>query len=123
MKYKADLNLHCSKQELANYFETFAPVLIWMAISFLLVLAILNHWSMRLMDFVIAYTQALIECKMYMTLPHGISTWHGHAKYYVLKLINNIYGQKQAGKVFLIIGIRSCTKLILSILFLVIVLL
>ena len=47
-----------------------------------------------------AYTQAPIDCKIYMTLPHGISTWHGSAKNYVLKLINNIYEQKQAGKVF-----------------------
>ena len=37
---------------------------------------------------------------MYMTLPYGFLTWHGHAKAYVLRLINNIYGQKQVGKVF-----------------------
>ena len=54
MKYKACLNLHSSKQELgANYFEMFAPVVSWMAIYFLLDLAIFNHWSMRLIDFVI----------------------------------------------------------------------
>ena len=35
-----------------------------------------------------------------MTLPHGIFMLYGHAKDYVLKLINNIYGQKQVGKVF-----------------------
>ena len=51
-------------------------------------------------DFVMAYTQAPNECKIYMTLPHGISTWYGHAKDFVFRLINNIYGQKQAGKIF-----------------------
>ena len=55
---------------------------------------------MRQIDFVVAYIQALIECKMYMTLPHGISMWYGCGKDYVLKLINNIYGWKQVGKVF-----------------------
>ena len=100
-KYKACLNLHRSKQEMgANYFETYAHVVTWMAIPFLLVLAILNHWSMRQIDFVMAYTQAPIECKMYMTLCQGISTQYGHAKDYALRLIHNIYGQKQAGKMF-----------------------
>ena len=75
MKSKANLNLHGSKQELsAIYFETFAPVVSWMAICFLLVPVILNHWSMRQIDFVMAYTHAPIECEMYMTLSHGILT-------------------------------------------------
>ena len=51
-------------------------------------------------DFVMANTQVPIECEMLMTLPHDISAWHGHAKDYVLKHINNIYGQKQDDKVF-----------------------
>ena len=49
---------------------------------------------MRQIDFVMTFTQTLIACEMHMTLPHGISTWHGHAKFYILKLINNIYGQR-----------------------------
>ena len=33
MKYNAHLNLHGSKPELGvNYFETFAPVVTWMAL-------------------------------------------------------------------------------------------
>ena len=44
-----------------------------------------------------AYTQAPIECELYMTLPQGVSTWFGHAKDYVLCLVNNIHGQKQGG--------------------------
>ena len=119
VKYKAHLNLYGSKQELgANYFETYTTVVTWMAIRFLVVLAILNHWSMRQIDFVMAYTQAPIECEMYMTLPHGISTWYGHAKDYVLRLINNIYGQKQASKVFANYRDENCGRLILNVLFL-----
>jgi hypothetical protein len=34
---------------------------------------------------------------MYMELPPGIETKHGNSKDYVLKLLANLYGQKQAG--------------------------
>ena len=54
-KYKAHLNLHGGKQELGvNYFETYAPVATWMAIRFLLIVAILNCWFLRQVDFVMA---------------------------------------------------------------------
>ena len=97
-KYKACLNLHGGKQELGvNYFKTYVPVAIQMAIRFLLIVAIFIHWFLRQVVFVMAYTQAPIDCKMYMTLSQGVSTWFGHAKNYVLRLVNNIYWQKQAG--------------------------
>jgi hypothetical protein len=35
-----------------------------------------------------------------MELPQGIQTKHGNSKEYVLKLEKNIYGQKQAGRVW-----------------------
>ncbi len=41
-----------------------------------------------------------IECDMYMELPQGIKTIEGDSKQYVLKLLKNIYGQKQAGRVW-----------------------
>ena len=100
-KYKACLNLHGSKQELdVNYFMTYAPVSTLMAICFLLIVAILNHWFLRQVDFVMAYTQAPIKCEMYMTLPQEVSTWFGCAKDYVLQLVNNIYRQKQVDLVW-----------------------
>jgi hypothetical protein len=37
---------------------------------------------------------------MYMELPTGIHTKHGNSKDHVLKLLANIYGQKQAGRVW-----------------------
>jgi hypothetical protein len=45
-----------------------------------------------------AYPQALIEMDMYMELLTGIHTKHGNSKDHVLKLLANIYGQKQAGR-------------------------
>jgi len=44
-----------------------------------------------------AYPQAPIEMDMYMKLPMGIQTKHRNSKDHVLKLLANIYGQKQAG--------------------------
>ncbi|EJK50602.1 hypothetical protein THAOC_30362, partial [Thalassiosira oceanica] len=47
-----------------------------------------------------AYTQAPIERDMYMKIPPGISTSFGDKRDYVLKLNKNLYGQKQAGRVW-----------------------
>jgi hypothetical protein len=47
-----------------------------------------------------AYPQAPIKMDMYMELPLGIHTKHGNSKDHVLKLLANIYGQKQAGRVW-----------------------
>ncbi len=43
------------------------------------------------------YPQALIEMGMYMELLTGIHTKHGNSKDCILKLLANIYRQKQAG--------------------------
>jgi hypothetical protein len=47
-----------------------------------------------------AYSQAPIEMDIYMELPQGIQSKHGNSKEHVLKLEKNIYGQKQAGRVW-----------------------
>jgi hypothetical protein len=47
-----------------------------------------------------AYPQAPIKMDMYMELPTGIHTKHGNSKDHILKLLANIYGQKQAGSVW-----------------------
>ncbi len=47
-----------------------------------------------------AYPLAPIEMDMYMELTTGIHTKHGNSKDHVLKLLANIYRQKQAGLVW-----------------------
>jgi hypothetical protein len=47
-----------------------------------------------------AYPQAPIKMDMYMELPTSIHTKHRNSKNYILKLLANIYGQKQAGCVW-----------------------
>jgi hypothetical protein len=97
-KHKGRLNLHGGKQEFCtNHYKTYAPVVTWFAIQLLIVFGILFDWALRQVAFVMAYPQAPIEMDMYMELPTGIHTKHGNSRDHVLKLLANIYEQKQAG--------------------------
>ena len=44
------------------------------------------------------YTQYPIECGMYLNLTDGIETETGNIRAHVLKILQNIYSQKQVGK-------------------------
>jgi hypothetical protein len=47
-KHKARLNLHGGKQQFGvNYFETYAPVVTWIAIRLMVIFSILFGWFMR----------------------------------------------------------------------------
>ena len=83
-----------------KYYDTHAPVMTWFAIRLMIVFGILFNRSMCQIDFVMAHPQAPIEMGMYVELPQGIKTKHGNSKDHVLKLLQNIYGQKQAGRVW-----------------------
>ena len=81
-----------------NYYDTHAPVMTWFANRLMIVFGILFNRAMRQIDFVMAeYPQAPIEMDMNMELPQGIDTKHGNSKDHVMRLLQNIYGQKQAG--------------------------
>jgi hypothetical protein len=83
-----------------NYFETYAPVVTWFAIRLMIVFGIIFCWALRQVDFVMAYPQAPVEMDIYMQLPQGIKTAAGNSKDHILKLLKNIYGHKQAGRVW-----------------------
>jgi hypothetical protein len=100
-KHKARLNVHGGQQELGvNYWETYAPVVTWAAIRMILVLVILYDWHTVQIDFVLAYPQADVETDIYMQIPKGFEIEGKTRKTHVLKLIKNLYGQKQAGRVW-----------------------
>ena len=100
-KWKARLNVHGGQQEYAvNFFETYSPVVNWFSVRLFLVLAILHRWKTRQVDFVLAFPQADIEFDLYMNLPKGIQTKYGDGNTHVLKLQKNLYGQRQAGRVW-----------------------
>jgi hypothetical protein len=101
IKHKARLNLHVGKQVYGmNYFKIYAPVVTWFAIRLMIVFGLIFCWAIWQVDFVMAYPQALVETNIYMELPQGIKTAAGNSKDHVLKLLKNIYGQKQAGRVW-----------------------
>jgi hypothetical protein len=99
-KWKARLNVHGGQQEFGvNFWETYAPVISWNTIRMYLILAILNKRITRQIDWVLAYPQADIECDLYMEIPRGFK-FNGSHKDHVLLLKKNLYGQKQAGRVW-----------------------
>jgi hypothetical protein len=101
IKHKARLNLHGGKQVYGmNYYEMYAPVVTWFAIRLMIVMGIIFCWTLCQVNFVMAYPQAPIETDIYMELPQGVKTLTRNSKDHVLKLLKNIYSQKQAGQVW-----------------------
>ncbi len=99
--HKAGLNLHGGKQVYGmNYYKTYAPVVTWFAIRLIIKFGIIFHWALRPVDFDMAYPQAPIEEDIYMELPQGNKTDTENSKDHVLKLLKNIYGQKQGGRIW-----------------------
>jgi hypothetical protein len=102
-KWKARLNIHGGHQEYGiNYWETFAPVVTWISIRLVLILSILLSWHTRQIDFILTYPQAPIEVPLYMEIPKGVNLpgMPMDTRDYVLELKMNLYGQKQAGRVW-----------------------
>jgi histone deacetylase 1/2 len=81
-----------------NYWETYSPVVRWSTIRVILTISIMNGWYTRQLDFVLAYPQAPVECDLYMAIPYGYKIQD--PKRYALQLKKNLYGQKQAGRVW-----------------------
>jgi hypothetical protein len=102
-KWKTQLNIHGGQQEYGvNYWETFAPVVTWISIRLELILSILLCWHTRQIDFILAYPQAQIETPLFMEIPKGINLegMLDDVNDCVLELRMNLYGQKQAGRVW-----------------------
>ena len=72
-----------------------------MSIRLLLTFVVAFGWHTQQVDYIAAYTQAPIDRDMYMEFPRGITVPGGvDRKTFVLKLHRNLYGQKQAGRVW-----------------------
>ena len=101
-KWKARLNVHGGQQEHGvNFWETYAPVVSWQTLMLFFIHSILKGRHSKQMDFVLAYPHALAEVLLYMHFPKGYEFKDGISKdMHVLKLTKNIYGQKQAGRVW-----------------------
>jgi hypothetical protein len=100
--HKSRLNIGGHKQrEGYDYDQTYSPVVTWPSIRLMLTLVLMHHWHTRQIDYVQAYPQAPIEREMYMEVPKGFVIQDGEPEGdYVLRVHQNIYGQKQAGRVW-----------------------
>jgi hypothetical protein len=101
-KYKARLNIDGLRMKRGEHYdETYAPVAAWNLVRMLLTLTAVHGWHTRQINFVQAFAQAPVEKTLYMKVPAGVEIEDGSAtKDYVLKIHRNIYGQKQAGRVW-----------------------
>ena len=100
-KWKAHLNVHGGQPEHGiDYWYTYSPVETWQTVCLFLVLSLLLGWQSRQLNFVMAYPQAPAEMLLYMRLPQGYQCRGMTRKTHALKLICNVYGQKQAGRVW-----------------------
>lgn len=83
-----------------NYFENCALVVTWFVIRLMIALAVIVGIFLHQIDFIQAYLQMTIETVVYMESPLGIETCHGNSRDHILKLLANLYGQKQVGRVW-----------------------
>jgi hypothetical protein len=101
-KYKARLNVDGSRMRRGEHYnETYLPVALWNSVCMLLTMTAVHGWHTKQIDFVQAFAQAPVERTLYMRVPAGVKIeGSGDAKDDVLKIHRNIYGQKQAGRVW-----------------------
>jgi len=109
VKWKARLCPHGGKQiEGINFWATYAPVVTWSTTHFILTLSLITGMQSRQIDYIQAYTQAPVDCEIYMhipaqfvvvngTLEFSLDPTPGNSDLYVLLISKNLYGLKQAG--------------------------
>ena len=97
-KYKARLCCHGGQQQWGvQYWETYSPVVSWMAVRLLLIVSKIHKLHTRCIDFTLAFPQAEVKVPIYLHTPQGIYFGEeGHRT--VLKLKKNLYGLKDAGR-------------------------
>jgi hypothetical protein len=74
-----------------DYFETFAPVVEWTTVRFLLTMSLILGLHTAQVDYVAAFVQADIDTEVFVEMPRGFSE---PGK--VLKLKKSLYGLKQS---------------------------
>jgi Reverse transcriptase (RNA-dependent DNA polymerase) len=82
-----------------DYEQTFAPVASWASIRLIVLLAVINKGITKQLGFVQAFPQAPVESPLFMKIPKGCNVSEGDDDW-VLEILNNIYRQRQAGKVW-----------------------
>jgi hypothetical protein len=98
-KHKACLNIHIGQQtHRVNKWETFSPVVNCFSIRLCMTFALIFDWYTRQINFFLAFPQADVESDLFMELPRGLVFEGMDSSTHCVKLIKNLYGQKQAGR-------------------------
>ena len=72
----------------------------WFTTRLVLSLYIIIGWNTCQVDFVLAFNQSNIEFDMYMEITQIIETKGGSRTMHILKLVKDIYGQRQGYRVW-----------------------
>jgi Reverse transcriptase (RNA-dependent DNA polymerase) len=91
---------HSKQQDGIDYDQTYAPVASWVSVRLILILATLQGWMTKQLDYVQAYPQAPVEQDLYIDVTKGCHISSEDTSKWALQVLRNIYGQKQAGKVW-----------------------
>ena len=78
-----------------DYFETFAPVVMWLTVRLLLIMSILMDLETKQIDYTAAFVHAPIDCTVYVEMPPGFK-YDGK----VWKLKKSLYGLAQSPRNF-----------------------
>jgi hypothetical protein len=99
-KWKSRLTLDGSKETKGkDFWDTYAPVVAWPIIRWVLTMTLLNNWKTRQLDYVLAFPQAERETEhTYMKIPKGFHIPNAELGEYLLKVEQNIYGGRAAGR-------------------------
>jgi hypothetical protein len=60
-----------------NFWETYAPVVSWCTVCLTLILSLLSGLKSRQVDYVSAYTQAPLDCELFINIPPGFIVQNG----------------------------------------------
>ena len=79
-----------------NYWETYAPVVNWVSVRFLLIVSQLAGLETQALYFVLAFPQAELDVPVYIKIPHGIDISNVSKDEYLISLKSSLYGLKQS---------------------------
>ena len=90
LKHKARLCVNGATQVYGvNYWNTYAPVVSWLAVRLMFILCVIEGWYSESIDFTLAFPQAEVECEMFVEFPVGVDILGYDRHTYVLELKQN----------------------------------
>ena len=97
LKHKARLCVNGATQNYGvNYWNTYTPVVSWLAVRLMFILSVIEGWYSESIDFTLAFPQAEVEIPMFVEFPVGVNVVGYDRTTHVFGLKKKLYGMKQA---------------------------